>query len=332
MKEMNLNFKKTKVSIAFLVLIGLLFVTSCEKSDPNEGEVVATEVSAVTKGLTSKTASTAGDIGNGVNLQPSYYNGGNCDLGWTLMKQNIKIKSVRIEVEPGQETNAKRWIAEAKSNGFQVIVTYHKSSVLGSDSASELLAAGTWWKNNYSSLGGGFIVNLMNEWGSHNITPSAYASAYNAAIAQVRTVYSGSIIIDIPGWGQETATAACAVKGCASGQTKITDTKIILSAHIYPGAYNQAKGRYMNTSDLDDLASSGRACILGEFGSIGGSGADWSGIVDYAKIKGWTVIGWAWAGDGIGMNMITPQFQSYVSGSPKTYTKTSYFNTVYNKL
>ncbi|CAN1511391.1 hypothetical protein MCETHM1_00800 [Flavobacteriaceae bacterium] len=332
MKKMKLNFKKSKESITFLMLIGLLFMTSCEKSNPNEESVVTTEVLTGTKGLTSRTASTAGEIGNGVNLQPSYYNGGNCDLGWTLIKENAKIKSVRIEVEPGQETNAKRWIAEAKLKGFQVIVTYHKSSVLGSDSASELLAAGTWWKNNYSSLGGGFIVNLMNEWGSHNISASAYATAYNAAIAEVRKVYSGSIIIDIPGWGQETATAACAVKGCTTGQTKITDTKIILSAHIYPGAYNQAKGRYMIKSDLDDLASSGRACILGEFGSIGGSGADWSGIVDYAKIKGWTVIGWAWAGDGIGMNMITPQFQSYVSGMPKTYTKTSYFNTVYSKL
>jgi mannan endo-1,4-beta-mannosidase len=334
MKKMKLNFKKSKVSIAFLVLIGLLFMTSCEKSDPNEESVAATEVLTVTKGLTSKTASTAGEIGNGVNLQPSYFNGGNCDLGWTLMKDkaNVKIKSVRIEVEPGQETNAKRWIAEAKSNGFQVIVTYHKSSVLGSDDAKELLAAGTWWKNNYSSLGGGFIINLMNEWGSHNITPSAYASAYNDAIAEVRKVYTGSIIIDIPGWGQETATAACAVKGCASGQTKITDTKIILSAHIYPGAWNQAKGRHMINSDLDDLASSGRACILGEFGNIGGSGTDWSGMVDYAKNKGWTVIGWAWAGDGIGMNMITPQFQPFVSGKPKIYTKASFFNTIYNKL
>lgn len=329
MKTISFFSKKVQTTSAFFIFFSSLLFVSCDQSDsaPTTVAVVKTKTS-----ITAKTASSIGAIGNGVNLQPSYYNNGNCDLGWTLMKQNTNIKSVRIEVEPGQETNAKRWISEAKSNGFQVIVTYHKSSVLGSDSAAELLAAGTWWKNNYNSLGGGFIVNLMNEWGSHNITAAAYATAYNAAIAQVRTVYSGSIIIDIPGWGQETATAACAVKGCATGQTKITDTGIILSAHIYPGAYNQAKGRYMNTSDLDDLASSGRACILGEFGSIGGSGADWSGIVDYAKTKGWTIIGWAWAGDGIGMNMISPQFQAYVSGSPKTYTKTSYFNTVYNKL
>lgn len=323
-------FKTTNV--LFLAVSITLFI-SCEQSESDQASPEAkAAVTVPNSGLTSKTASTAGDIGNGVNLQPSYYNGGNCDLGWTLMKQNTKIQTVRIEVEPGQENNAKRWISEAKANGYKVIVTYHKATVLGSDSASELLAAGIWWKNNYNNLGGGFIVNLMNEWGSHNITPAAFASAYNAAITEVRKVYSGSIIIDIPGWGQETATAACAVKGCTSGQTKINDTKIILSAHVYPGAYNQAKGRYLNNSDMDDLASSGRACMLGEFGSIGGSGADWSGIVDYAKSKGWTIIGWAWAGDGIGMNMISPQFQPFTSGSPKTYTKSSYFNTVYNKL
>lgn len=330
MKLLNFFSKQARIMNACLILFTALLFTSCDESTP------VTENVTILKKSNSlalhKTSSSLGLIGNGVNLQPSYYNNGNCDLGWTLMKQNTKIQTVRIEVEPGQEVNAKRWISEAKLNGYKVIVTFHKSNALGSDKLSDLLAAANWWKNNYSQLGGGFIINLMNEWGSHTITSSAYASAYNAAITEVRKVYRGSIIIDIPGWGQETATAACAVKGCSTGQTKITDTNIILSAHIYPGAYNQAKGRYMNTTDLDDLASSGRPCMLGEFGSIGGSGADWSGIVDYANTKGWTIIGWAWGGDGVGMNMITPNFQPFVSGSPKTYTKNAYFNTVYNKL
>ena len=339
MKKPHFMKQSSKTMNVLILALSMTLFASCEKTEIDETATSAKtetgkdEISTELKSsATAKTTSTFGDIGNGVNLQPSYYNGGNCDLGWNLMKQNTKIKTVRIEVEPGQEANAKRWISEAKSNGFTVIVSYHKSSVLGSDSTAELNAAATWWKNNYAYLGGNFIVNLSNEWGSHNITPSAYAVAYNTAITEVRKVYSGTIIIDIPGWGQETATAACAVKGCATGQTKITDTKIILSAHIYPGAYNQAKGRYMNTSDIDDLASSGRPCMIGEFGNSGGSGADWSGIVDYAKNKGWTILGWAWNGDGGSMNMITPQFQSYVSGSPKTYTQSSYFNVVYNKL
>ena len=299
-----------------LIITTSLVISSCSES--------------VNPELKTSTVLEEGIFGNGVNLQPSYYNGGNADLGWNLMNQNTKIKTVRIEVEPGQENNAKRWISEAKANGKTVIVTYHKSSVLGSDNAGEVTTAANWWKNNYNNLGGGFTINLINEWGSHNISSNNFASTYNSAISIIRSVYSGNIIIDIPGYGQETRTAAEAVKG--TNGTKINDTKIILSAHVYPGAYNQGRNRYMINADLDELATAGRSCILGEFGSIGGSGANWSGLVDYAKGKGWTVLGWAWGGDGLGMNMISPQFQAYTAGSPKTYTKSSYFNTVYNKL
>ncbi len=270
---------------------------------------------------------TAG-LGNGVNLQPSYYNGGNPNFGWSLMKQQTKIKTVRIEIEPDKVTQAKSWISQAKANGYAVIATYHKSSVLGSDNAAEVTAAGNWWKANYSTLGGGFTVNLINEWGSHNITSNAYAAACNSAISTVRSVYSGPIILDIPGYGQETATAAAAVKG--TGGTKINDTNIILSAHVYPNGYNQGKGHTLQNSDLDDLASAGRPCLIGEFGNSPSGPANWSGIVSYAKSKGWTVLGWAWNGDGGSMNMVSPSWAS--NGAATSFTLSSYFSQVYNLL
>ncbi|MFC0182877.1 hypothetical protein SAMN04515674_10896 [Pseudarcicella hirudinis] len=290
-----------------------------------------------------------GVFGNGVNLQPSYYNSGNADLGWRYMTSGNsfnfdtgnKIKTVRIEIEPGQETNAKRWISEAKTAGKTIICTYHKASVLGSDDANELTAAANWWKNNYSSLGGGFTINLMNEWGSHNLTATAYANAYNNAISIVRQVYSGSIIIDIPGWGQESYVAVNAVLARGTGGVKINDTNIILSTHIYAGNWVQQRTNtsgtvtgsgWMNTADLDYLNTSGRSVIVGEFGNGTSGSADWSGLVDNAKGKGWTVLGWSWNGDGGSMNMITPQFQAYTAGSPKTYSKSSYWNTIINKL
>lgn len=146
-------------------------------------------------------------LGNGVNLQPSYYNGGNPNFAFSLMKQQTKIKTVRIEIEPDKVTQAKSWISQARSNGYAVIATYHKSAVLGSDKTSDLTDGANWWKTNYATLhaSGSFTINLMNEWGSHNLTANAYASAYNTAISIVRQVYSGAIIIDIPGYGQETA-------------------------------------------------------------------------------------------------------------------------------
>jgi len=273
---------------------------------------------------------TAGIVPNGVNLQPSYYNNGNVNLGWSLMNANSKIKTVRIEIEPDKVSQAKSWISQAKSNGKTIIATYHKSAVLGSDSTTELTNAANWWKTNYSGLNssGSFTLNLMNEWGSHNISAGSFASAHNSAISLVRQVYSGRIIIDASGWGQETAIMACALKSC-SGSTKINDTNVAASIHVYPQAWNQAKNRSMNTTDLDDLASGGRPCLVGEFGT-GSGGTNWQAMVDGARNKGWTVLGWAWNGDGNALNMVTPSWAQ--NSTATTFTKSSYFNTMYDRI
>lgn len=308
-----------------LLILPALLSASCKKSSAG-GTAPPTDTTPVQP--TPVVASSG--FGNGVDLQPSYYNGGSPEIDWALMQQQSKIKTVRIEIEPNYVTQAKTWILQARSSGYAVIATYHNATVLGSDNTADLNAAASWWVANYATLAasGSFTINLMNEWGDHNLTANAYASAYNAAIATVRTVYTGPIVIDIPGWGQETAVAAAAAKG--SGGVKISDTNYIFSAHIYPGAYNQAKGRYVNTSDIDDLASSGRPCILGEFGNSGGSGADWSAIVDYAVSKKWAVLAWCWNGDGGTMNMVSPSWAS--NGSATSFTLSSYFSIVYAKL
>jgi mannan endo-1,4-beta-mannosidase len=310
------NVKLARVMGVGFALATALFVSGCSET--------------VTPELKTTPAQEEGVFGNGCNLQPAYYNSGNPNLGLSLMKSQSKIKTVRLEIDPYAYAftiaKAKSWIDQLKAQGYTLICTFHNFG--GSDKASDLMTAANWWKANYSTLGGGFTINLCNEWGSHNVTSNAYASAYNSAISTVRSVYSGNIIVDIPGWGQETKTAMDAIKG--TNGTKINDTKIILSAHIYPGAYNQGRGRAMIASDLDDMTNSGRPCMIGEFGSIGGSGADWSGIVNYAKGKGWTVLGWAWNGDGLGMNMVTPAWSSNASAT--SFSLSPYFNTVYNKL
>jgi hypothetical protein len=265
-------------------------------------------------------------FGNGVNLQPSYYNNGSPNLGLDLMKQQTKIKTVRVEIEPDKVTQAINWISQLKIQGFNIIATYHKASVLGSDDATELTAAANWWKTNYNALGGDFTINLMNEWGSHSITPAAYASAYNDAIAIVRQVYSGIIIIDIPGWGQETYTAYQSVM---TSSPKITDTNIALSTHIYPGNWNQGRNHTYQVSDMDDLVNTGKTCLVGEFGNGTGS-CDWSACVDYAKSKGWSVLAWCWNGDGNSLNMVTPSWAT--SPSATSFSLSSYFDIVYPKL
>lgn len=304
-------------------LLTALFVSSCKKD--NDADKPVAKIMDTEKDWKQTVASTNG-WGNGVNLQPSYYNNGNPNFGWSLMKQQTKIKTVRIEIEPTDVTQAKSWIAAAKSNGYAIIATYHKASVLGSDDASEVTAAANWWKTNYNTLGGGFTINLINEWGDHNITASAYASAYNNAISIIRSFYSGKIIIDIPGWGQETYTAYQAIK---TSSPKIADANIILSTHIYPGNWNQGRNHTFQKSDLDDMSNTGLPCLVGEFGTGSGS-CDWSGCVDYAKTKGWAVMAWCWNGDGGSLNMVSPSWAS--NGSATSFSLSSYFSTVYAKL
>lgn len=303
---------------AMPLLLGFVLLNGCAK---HGAEAPTPQAVAASADLTA-------GLGNGVNLQPSYYNGGNPNFGWSLMKQQVKIKTVRIEIEPDKVTQARNWIDQAKANGYAIIATYHKSSVLGSDDTAELTAAANWWKANYGALGGGFTINLMNEWGSHNLSANSYAVAYNNAIGIVRQVYGGPIIIDCSGYGQETAVVSSAVKGFNS--TPISDTNIILSVHIYPNGYNQALSHNLQRSDLDDLASAGRPCIIGEFGWAPTGPVDWQDLVTYGKGKGWTVMGWAWNGDGGGMNMVNPSWAS--NGGATSFTLSSYFTPVNNLL
>jgi mannan endo-1,4-beta-mannosidase len=265
---------------------------------------------------------------NGVNLQPSYYNNGNVNFGWSLMKSYSKVRTVRIEIEPGHESQAVTWIKEARDNGYFVVATYHDYTKLGSDDANVVLTAGKWWQSNYKTLTQGnsnhFIVNLINEWGSHSMTSQNYASAYNNAITYIRSVYSGPIILDCPGWGQEIQIAAMA-------SSSISDRNIIFSAHIYPAAWNGYKNRYVNADDLTDLQNTGRPCVIGEFGTISSGSADVNSIVNRAKQLGWPVLGWAWNGDGGAMNMVTPSWSSNPTANSFSINN-NYFYDIYNLL
>jgi mannan endo-1,4-beta-mannosidase len=336
MKERN-NFYITTAAAIFGLICFQTLLMACGKSN----HVQLTRADSLINGSFPAPSPPAGGagvmttdtlLGNGVDLQPSYYNGGNVTFGFALMQQNPKIKSVRIEIEPSVPIAlAASWIRHARDSGYKVIATYHKYTVLGSDNTADINDGANWWKTNYNALatgGGSFIVNLINEWGSHNLTSNAYASACNDAIAIVRQVYKGPIILDCPGYGQETSVAADAVKG--TNGTKITDTAVILSAHIYPNGYNQAKNHAFQQSDLDDLASAGRACIVGEFGSMPAGSVDWSGMVSYAKTKKWAVLGWSWNGDGGGMNMVTPAWTATANAA--SYSPSSYFTVIYSLL
>jgi mannan endo-1,4-beta-mannosidase len=265
-------------------------------------------------------------VGNGVNLQPSYYNQGNVNLGLQLMSQFPAIRTVRIEIEPAMAHSGRNWIQQALSMGYFVIATYHKHTANGSNDPNELIQAAHWWRANYQFLGGNFTINLMNEWGGHNMPPQNYATAYNQAIQIVRSVYTGDIIIDLPGWGQNASVAAAAVTGT---KPLITDRNIVLSTHIYPPSYNGSQ--FFSTRDIDVLIRSRVRFIVGEFGTSGNGYCDWSGCVDYATSNGVTIIGWCWNGDGQGHNMTNP-YWGINPLPPSLQINSNFFYTIYNKL
>jgi len=147
-------------------------------------------------------------------------------------------------------------------------------------------------------------------------------------------VYSGPIILDAPGWGQETTTLLNAVQGTGTGGVKINDTNIVLSLHVYPGAWNQsAGGHYLNTSDVTSLSAAGRPLLVGEFGYGGTGSCDVTAVTNAVHTLGYSVLGWCWNGDGTGMNMMSPAWSSAAWPSPRSsIAKTSYWTTIYNML
>lgn len=266
-------------------------------------------------------------FGNGVNLQPSYYNNGNVTFGWDLMLKYNQIKSVRIEIEPDKVEQGWEWIYQAHANGYDIIATYHKCSVLGSDDPLELLEGANWWMKNYAYLqsAGDFTINCMNEWGSHEQTATSFSDAYNNAIATIRQVYPAdkNLIVDIPGWGQEVNTAA-------SASPLLKDPHIIFSAHVYPQSWNSVANRFVQPSDMDTLAATGRTCIVGEFGTVGDGLVDVSAVITHAKDLGFAVLAWAWNGDGGEMNMVTPAW--YDQPTADSYKESEYFPSVFTLL
>lgn len=309
---------------------------------------------------------------NGVNLQHSYTDHGNVEVGWALMKKYENIKTLRIEINPennndaaAQVNNAKRIIQEATAKKYNIIVTYHPNKLGNESTDTEIINAGKFWTNYYNTLSNNnkikFTINLINEWGAHTIKAGDYAKQVNLALAKVyATSYTGKVIIDAPGYGQETYTLVQALKSI----TATYRDKLILSAHIYPSCYvynrpnGKAKG-YMTNADLDIMQKNEfkLPCILGEFGSYSKDGgkAEWSNLVAYAKGKGmgWPVIGWAWCGDGTGkpeekrgingkgMNMVNVDnepgkdwsygnFKLYKDTTP--YTASGYMDVIYSRL
>ena len=97
--------RATKLMSLGLLAVSLLF-TQCKKNEQSKSQDQAPTPKAAAKVSLTRSPTSGYLYGHGVNLQPSYYNNGNVNFGWSLMKSYTKIKTVRIEVEPDKVTQA----------------------------------------------------------------------------------------------------------------------------------------------------------------------------------------------------------------------------------
>lgn len=295
----------------------------------------------------------------GVNLQPSYYNGGNVNVGWALMAANPKIKAVRIEIDRGafnfNLSAHTRIIDEAlsRSNIQKVIITYHDSTCLGCSDGTKLNAAANFFKNNQTALrlsNAKIRINLFNEWGGHNLAGVTWGNNINNAIGIIRNAgINRTIIVDAPGLGQGAVRAAAGLK-------QVTHSAVVPSMHIYQSCYDEGsksdadliaagltpadKGtglgeclpKYMNA-----LVAAGRGMVMGEFGTRHPKPEDnasintYKGLITHGRGLG-DIYAWAWNGDGERSNMVQPTWKNNPTAAESAFIKAGYFAEVYSYL
>lgn len=332
--------KPIKISKVLLLCAISLTLFNCSDSEElvtkTENVKEENEVTAASKIIINA------PFGSGVNIQASYFNGGKNHIGYDLMNNYSKIKTVRIEIEPDKVSiaTAKKWIQDAQNAGFQVIATYHDKDKLASNSISDLNGAANWWKARYDDLGGDFIINIMNEWGGHYLSSTTYGNAYDDAINIIRSTpgYGSTrpIIIDLPGYGQGATRAADAA-------SLIHDGNYYFSAHIYRDAYNGATNSPLSAAHLDYLSNKHSKCIVGEFGykTDVPNNVNVNNLVAWARGCGWPLFGWSWIrDDDSDMNMVKSNFgapnNKVVNLTVNTANPYSvnqpYFNSIYGML
>ncbi|OOM09216.1 cellulase family glycosylhydrolase [Clostridium saccharobutylicum] len=139
-------------------------------------------------------------------------------------------------------------------------------------------------------------LNVANEWGPANST--VWRDGYKEAVSRIRTAgYTGTIMIDAGGWGQDSNDILKYAKDIYNCNT---NKNVIFSIHMY--------GSWNNDSDIDSFLSSckskGIPIIVGEFGYNYNNGSnnlgckvDVAHLISYCKQNKIGFIAWSWSGN-----------------------------------
>ena len=312
MKNLLKKTQRTLLSLT-LSLAATAFLASCEKtSDAVQPTVPAAAVASQDfRGPESIKA---------INVNEDYYYQTN-----TFNRiSSAGFNTVRIVIRPQDGNTAwthnngiygiKRMLHDAKALGLSVILAYYVRDYMDAYNPNAMYNASQWWLGNLSVLKpeGEYAINILNE-------PRAAGDAVTWRNQQTNAVqrlrsngFTGPIVIDAPGYGHETRFLSQ-----EGGNVAPYNTNVIFSLHVYPdsfyngglpGTTNPGSGGGDVTFMNNLRAAAQRPIIIGEFGDTGGQFTNFRGrvqeFVNNAQQSNANcgATGWAWNGDGLGMN------------------------------
>jgi len=142
------------------------------------------------------------------------------------------------------------------------------------------------------------LINIANEWGSHDVTSQHWLDSYTAAIAVLREAgIKTTLVVDAPGWGQNIKPVL------EEGQRLIQNDplhNILFSVHMY-GSWNNAQDI---TKQMEAAKEKQLPLIVGEFGYNYHDGqnnlkckADHRTILATCQNLGYGFMPWSWTGN-----------------------------------
>lgn len=244
--------------------------------------------------------------------------------GITTFTVGTQLTNTNVWGNPGYEgtytiSGSAQTISTATNMAVQVASTSMQGSCRGTDEsdATVLTAAVNIWiaqAASWQSIDGNSMINILNEWGPPaSASNTVWRDSYVTQIPRLRAAgYTGCIIIDAPGSGQDKYAF---LNHAAAVFAADPQKNVVFSQHLY-GFYwvGQPYPYLKQLSDYSD--TSGLCFIVGEFGAgttVAGLGsmtnAEPMEIVcatEAVNLAGWM----AWAYDDH-LNSVVPEGNSY---------------------
>ena len=220
------------------------------------------------------------------------------------MKKNSNGNCFRIVMTEGMADND--WhtcVSSCIAN--KVIPEVELHDVTCGTDASGLNTAAKWWVSKASyltqaSIAKYILINIANEWGDWNMAktnPAAWASAYQTAVATMRSGgINTTLIIDAPDCGQDLNNGSTLIKYAMTVFNSDPKKNCLFTVHLY-GEWCPGGGSTPSVG-LPAIKNAGIPFIVGEFADQSSAGnLDEKSVMSTCETNkiGW--MAWSWKGN-----------------------------------